>query len=217
MAETGSAKYWCGLDWSERRREGRTLRLCAVAGVTDFDALTTVFRRMRLRLGQPDDYEFHAHACPEEWQYLLLADVAAAEIGLRVSVVMREDAVETARQSGAGGMTALGLSAITGLVTRARTVEIACDEDLEGKKHQKPFITGGKRLYRSRWPGEKCKIHFCPSKTSELIQLADVVVFGFGRVRMDLMGHVKLRGLLRSLHDDPQNTVVNETDEDHAD
>jgi hypothetical protein len=156
--------------------------------------------------------EVHGHESPEKTQAAVLE--AGIRCGMRVGIyfIDREATRQCFLSSGLPSPKAFMRD--TGLLLIERFVEkhclggLWCDEDVPDKGWQREFDTQVKRIHRIYWPAEGVKVRHIPSHQSDLIQLADVCLYGFSRLMRGAEQRPELRRVLRQLQEEEQNVVL---------
>jgi len=203
-----------GLDRSgtpdpKERKSSQELYVICFAGVeASLEELRAVLSVLRQECGLASGEEFRGRTCPEWVQNRLLEE--GGKVGLCVAASIYEKAPAERGQSLPGAadfQSDAALALFDTFVRKHRLSGLWCDEDIEGRK-QKAFETAASRIHRLAWPDTRLKVRHRPSKSSDLIQLADVVAYGLSRLLRDRVGEDALKRRLKALKSDPKNTII---------
>ena len=208
--------YVAGLDRSGtpdqvERRAGREVYVVGFAALDcDLEVIRSTLADLRRTCGKAEGEEFHGRDDPEWMQATVLG--TALSLGLRVAVAVHEKGA-TLPDGEAPWKTAqfqadAALNLWEKFVRRYQFGRLWCDEDIQGKAQQKAFETSLGRRHREAWPNTRVKTRHIASKSSDLVQLADLVVYGFSRLARGLVRSRELRQILARVQAEPGNVFI---------
>ncbi len=195
------------------RKTGRELYVVGLTAVSvGMEEVRDGFSSIRRECGMKPHEEFHGRQCPE-WIQARVLRTADDTMGLRVAAFIYEKqsaAHNPALQSGptpARFQVQAALALLERFFSQHRLETLWCDEDIQGREQQKAFETAVKRLHRAAHAGARINVRHRPSKSNDLIQLADIAVYGLSRLTRGLVKDPELRRLLEAMRDAAENVV----------
>lgn len=207
---------YCGLDRSgtpdpKERRAGRELYVTGFAAVpVDVEIVRSALTDLRHECGMAATQEFHGRSCPEWIQTKVLN--TAQDLGLRVAVSIYEKVQATpgshSHENAAHFQSRVALELLERFVQQHQLARLWCDEDIQGKVQQKAFETAAEQCHRLAWPDTRMRARHIASKSSDLVQLADIVVYGFSRLFREAINDADLQRCLRAIRGNPENIVI---------
>lgn len=175
-------KWFGAMDWSGAtvlQQTGRRTDLygCALVAVPNPEKLSESLRKVRSVAGMAADQEFHAHNLPENIQLAVLREILPG--GLQVAALQCDN--QALHQEG-GLPTPADMASTAALVLLERSLpmlnlaSLVFDEDIQGKKRRDAFLTEVRRTARANFNAPRRRIRFVRSRSSDLAQVADIVV-----------------------------------------
>lgn len=204
-------KLDAGMDWSGVVcRENKVVDLytpCIVA-VQDAGIVNLPMADLRKRFGMGQDEEFHGHECSTEMLISILE--LALELHIRVGALLIDKSVAPI-PSPAHFASLSALRLLNDYLPGTCLSRLWCDEDIKGKKSQAAFKTCIARLQRQFHPHQSVKTSFRDSRKSNLIQVADVVIYSLaweiGKTRVN----PTLKKCLEKLRAETSNLIMRPT------
>lgn len=195
------------------RKTGRELYVVGLTAVSvGMEEVRDAFRSLRRDCAMEPHEEFHGRHCPEWIQVKILKTADA--MGLRVAAFIYEKdsasynpALQQSAPSPARFQAHAALALLEQFFARHQLEKLWCDEDIQGREQQKAFQTAVKRLHRAAHAGARIEVRHRPSKSNDLIQLADIAVYGLSRLTRGLVKNLELHRLIEAIRDATENLV----------
>lgn len=206
----------CGLDRSgtpdpKERKAGRELYVIGFAGVAvSKDELQVALSSVRHECGMPASREFHGRDCPEWVRAKFLRRVQT--LGLQVAVAAYEKAPQSSTterlQSPTATQSNAALNLLEMFVQQHQLNYLWCDEDIEGKTAQGAFQAAAQKCHRTAWPNTRMKARHIASNDSDIVQVADMLVYSFSRWFRGLIEDAELTNCLNEISKATGNIVL---------
>ncbi len=176
------------------------------------EALHTYFSEVRGTFGMAAAQEFHGHEMSEAMMSAVLETDAIGE--LRVGALLIDKAA-TQRFRGIAALprppevqAVAAQVLLERFLARCPLVGLWCDEDIKGKEKQQAFTSAVQRIHRTAWPGTQLKVRHKSSKSTDLIQLADVIAYGLANLARGTIKTSELRQRLVVIRDSTKNVII---------
>jgi hypothetical protein len=203
---------YAGMDWTSYRKPHRQIFGCAIAAVSDLEALASVFGESRRMSGLPKEHIFHAYTDAPEIQLTLLQNLMqASDMTLRVGAAVY-DSVDGVQES----ITRLtpddlthriGIDLLREFLPVYPVTKLVSDSELGGRKQETRFKKDVRLLRDLGCFPHAPAIEVSSSKKSELIQLADLFVYNLGRSQRDALELPAMREFIKVIRKDSRNVI----------
>ena len=197
---------YAGGDWSGKADTPYEPFIFCVVILGDAEAWNQSCQQLREKLRIASHREFHGYLMKDDAQRLEMLQLAR-EAEMRVGAL-----IVTPNTKILEGATldyqSIALELMGELFPRLALQNLWCDTEIQGEKAQKAFETQVQRCHRTIHPNARFEARIRDSKTSSLIQLADVMAY---TLRTQTLGKVKnpaLRQFLKEVASDDANLIL---------
>ena len=206
----------CGLDRSgtpdpKERKATRELYVIGFAGVVaGKETLQVALSDLRHECGMRATKEFHGRDCPEWIRAEFLRRVQG--LGLQVAVAAYEKGTQPVPddrfQSPMVSQSRAALKLLDKFVQQHQLSYLWCDEDIQGKAAQGAFEAAAQQCHRAAWPNTRMKARHVASNESDIVQVADMLVYSFSRWFRGQTEDAELAGCLSEINRATGNIVL---------
>ena len=194
---------------SVRRPRGRDIYVSCVVMMDDPQQLTEAFRRVRSQCGMASADELRGHRVPPRVQ--LAALEAVVEMDVRVGALIYDKGAMRLQGESLPSPSHFHRVAASALLEQILPIypisRLLCDEEIQGEE-QRTFITEIKRINRQLQPQVRLSIGFKRSRSSDILQLADITAYGLLRLTRGTIELPELQSRLEAIRDHPQNIIL---------
>lgn len=200
-------RFYAGGDWSGKPESiDDTFTFCVVA-LSDPEAWNMACAELRASpsFGMARDQEFHGHQMKPERIFRFLS--AGHGLGMRVgALLIDKGATHQAKAELNHANVALAL--LRRFLPTCALQTFWYDEDIKGKKAEQEFETQVRRCNRLIYPSTQLKARSRNSRTSSLVQLADVAAYALSRQARKPLKHAALEQFLKDVRSDERNLII---------